>query len=151
MPVRGTEGRHHRPGPLSRSRTGQRALFLGRRRHSLPAVAAERGIFKEVHDDTEPDSASGNLDRWAEQGVLLLNAVLTVRAHRPPRTPGTAGRPSPNAVVRAIAEAPRTSTAYGGDPQRNLILTDSVSVTTTFIVAPICLSPKKTAWPHWSL
>ena len=25
--------------------------------------------------------ATGNLDRWAEQGVLLLNAVLTVRAH----------------------------------------------------------------------
>ena len=32
-------------------------------------------IFKEVHDDTgAPVPASGNLDRWAEQGVLLLNA-----------------------------------------------------------------------------
>ncbi|MBE9510798.1 MAG: uracil-DNA glycosylase [Bacteroidetes bacterium] len=38
-------------------------------------------IFKEIHNDlgiSLPDS--GNLERWAEQGVLLLNATLTVRA-----------------------------------------------------------------------
>lgn len=39
-------------------------------------------IFKEVHDDTgAPIPASGNLSRWARQGVLLLNATLTVQAH----------------------------------------------------------------------
>lgn len=39
-------------------------------------------IFKEIHDDIgTPMPASGNLTRWAEQGVLLLNATLTVRAH----------------------------------------------------------------------
>ena len=39
-------------------------------------------IFKEIKSDTgisAPDS--GNLERWASQGVLLLNATLTVRAH----------------------------------------------------------------------
>lgn len=39
-------------------------------------------IFKEIHDDTgAPLPATGNLERWALQGVLLLNATLTVRAH----------------------------------------------------------------------
>lgn len=39
-------------------------------------------IFKEVSDDTgAPRPANGDLTRWAEQGVLLLNATLTVRAH----------------------------------------------------------------------
>ncbi|WP_161891138.1 uracil-DNA glycosylase [Pontibacter russatus] len=38
-------------------------------------------IFKEIKDDLGKDlPATGNLERWAEQGVLLLNATLTVRA-----------------------------------------------------------------------
>lgn len=42
-----------------------------------------RNIFKEVKDDTgSPIPATGNLERWARQGVLLLNATLTVRAHQ---------------------------------------------------------------------
>ena len=41
-----------------------------------------RNIFKEIHADTgAPIPDSGNLERWAEQGVLLLNSTLTVRAH----------------------------------------------------------------------
>lgn len=40
-------------------------------------------IFKEISADTgAPFPASGNLERWARQGVLLLNATLTVEAHR---------------------------------------------------------------------
>ena len=39
-------------------------------------------IFKEIQDDLgTPVPTTGNLTRWAEQGVLLLNATLTVRAH----------------------------------------------------------------------
>lgn len=42
-----------------------------------------QNIFKEIHDDLgAPVPESGNLTRWAEQGVLLLNATLTVRAHQ---------------------------------------------------------------------
>lgn len=41
-------------------------------------------IFKEIHQDLgKPMPASGDLTRWAEQGVLLLNATLTVRASSP--------------------------------------------------------------------
>lgn len=42
-----------------------------------------QNIFKEIQDDLgAPVPESGNLTRWAEQGVLLLNATLTVRAHQ---------------------------------------------------------------------
>ena len=40
-------------------------------------------IFKEIQDDLgHPVPTTGNLIRWADQGVLLLNATLTVRAHQ---------------------------------------------------------------------
>ena len=40
-------------------------------------------IFKEINKDLGKDyPESGNLERWANQGVLLLNATLTVRAHQ---------------------------------------------------------------------
>ena len=39
-------------------------------------------IFKEIENDLgKPYPSSGNLERWAKQGVFLLNATLTVRAH----------------------------------------------------------------------
>ncbi len=42
-----------------------------------------RNIFKEIHDETgAPIPNSGDLTRWAKQGVLLLNNTLTVEAHR---------------------------------------------------------------------
>ncbi len=49
----------------------------------VPFPPSLRNIFKEIHADTgAPIPASGNLTRWAEQGVLLLNATLTVRANQ---------------------------------------------------------------------
>ena len=47
----------------------------------IPFPPSLRNIFKEIARDFEcPIPTSGNLDRWATQGVLLLNATLTVRA-----------------------------------------------------------------------
>ena len=41
-------------------------------------------IYKEIQRDLgKPAPPSGNLTRWAQQGVLLLNATLTVEAHKP--------------------------------------------------------------------
>ena len=41
-----------------------------------------RNIFKEIHDDVGvPIPDSGDLTRWAKQGVMLLNNTLTVEAH----------------------------------------------------------------------
>lgn len=43
-----------------------------------------RNVFKEMQEDIGvPVSRNGNLTAWAEQGVLLLNAVLTVREAKP--------------------------------------------------------------------
>lgn len=51
-----------------------------------PGIAIPKSlinIFKEVHDDVgAPFPPDGDLSRWARQGVLLLNATLTVAAHQ---------------------------------------------------------------------
>ena len=49
----------------------------------VPFPTSLQNIIKEVSSDVgAPLPASGNLTRWAQQGVLLLNATLTVRAHQ---------------------------------------------------------------------
>lgn len=63
-----------------------------------------QNIFQEVHTDTgTPIPATGNLDRWAEQGVLLLNAVLTVREHEAASHAGMGWERFTDAVVNALA------------------------------------------------
>ena len=61
-------------------------------------------IFKELHDDLGvPIPGSGNLEHWANQGVLLLNAALTVRAGEP-NSHATLWAPFTDAVIRIISE-----------------------------------------------
>ncbi|MDG4789892.1 uracil-DNA glycosylase [Micromonospora sp. WMMD1102] len=61
-----------------------------------------RNVFKELADDLGvPVSRSGNLTRWASQGVLLLNAVLTVRQ----ATPGSHGNKGWEAFTDATIKA----------------------------------------------
>lgn len=49
----------------------------------VPFPPSLGNIFKEIHDDIgTPIPTTGNLTRWAQQGVLLLNATLTVREHQ---------------------------------------------------------------------
>ena len=49
----------------------------------VPFPPSLKNIFKEISNDLAiPEPADGNLERWASQGVLLLNATLTVRAHQ---------------------------------------------------------------------
>lgn len=70
----------------------------------VPFPPSLRNIFQEVASDTgTPIPTSGNLDRWAEQGVLLLNAVLTVREHEAASHAGRGWEQFTDAVVRAIA------------------------------------------------
>ena len=50
----------------------------------VPAPPSLRNIFKEIEDDLGVRmSGRPNLEKWARQGVLLLNAILTVRAGEP--------------------------------------------------------------------
>lgn len=61
-------------------------------------------IFKEIRNDLgKEEPASGNLQRWAHQGVLLLNATLTVEAHRAGSHQGQGWEEFTDAAVRALA------------------------------------------------
>ncbi len=100
----------------------------------VPFPPSLQNIFKEVRDDVgTPIPASGNLERWAGQGVLLLNAVLTVRAGEAASHAGHGWERFTDAVVEAIASR-KSGVVYmlwgayaqrkGAvvDPQRNCVL-----------------------------
>ena len=62
-------------------------------------------IFKEIKADLGKEiPTSGNLTRWAEQGVLLLNATLTVRAHQAGSHQKQGWETFTDAVIRLLAE-----------------------------------------------
>ena len=61
-------------------------------------------IFKEIESDLGvPVPSTGNLTRWAEQGVLLLNATLTVRAHQAGSHQRQGWEEFTDAAIRALA------------------------------------------------
>ena len=91
-------------------------------------------IFKEIERDLQlPMPKSGNLIRWAEQGVLLLNASLTVEAHKAGSHQGKGWETFTDAVIRTLNEK-RSGIVYmlwgnfaqqkasAVDASRNLIL-----------------------------
>ena len=60
-------------------------------------------IFRELHDDVGCHMpANGDLSGWARQGVLLLNTVLTVRAHKPASHQGRGWEQFTDAIIRAV-------------------------------------------------
>lgn len=62
-------------------------------------------IFKEIKNDLNIDIPStGNLERWADQGVLLLNATLTVRAHSPGSHQKKGWEEFTDAVIKVISD-----------------------------------------------
>ena len=62
-------------------------------------------IFKEIQNDLgTPVPSTGNLTRWAKQGVLLLNATLTVRAHQAGSHQGRGWETFTDAAIRVLAE-----------------------------------------------
>ncbi|NLI71753.1 MAG: uracil-DNA glycosylase [Bacteroidales bacterium] len=62
-------------------------------------------IFKEINRSLgKPIPTSGNLTRWAEQGVLLLNATLTVRAHQAGSHQGKGWETFTDAAIKILAE-----------------------------------------------
>lgn len=62
-------------------------------------------IFKEIKADIGTETPkSGNLTRWAEQGVLLLNATLTVRAHQAGSHQRRGWEEFTDAAIRVLAE-----------------------------------------------
>ncbi len=71
----------------------------------IPAPPSLINIFKEIKDDLGvPIPKSGNLERWANQGVLLLNATLTVRASEAGSHQKKGWENFTDAVIRCISE-----------------------------------------------
>ncbi len=64
-----------------------------------------KNIFKEIADDLgKPVPPSGDLERWARQGVLLLNATLTVRGNTPGSHQNRGWETFTDAVIRKISD-----------------------------------------------
>lgn len=93
-----------------------------------------QNIFKEIQDDLgTPIPQTGNLTRWAEQGVLLLNASLTVRAHEANSHARLGWQTFTDAAIKALATHREhivymlwggfaRGKAYMIDKQKNLVL-----------------------------
>ena len=64
-----------------------------------------KNIFKELNSDLGiPISHTGNLESWADQGILLLNATLTVRANTPGSHQKKGWETFTDAVIKAISD-----------------------------------------------
>ena len=90
-------------------------------------------IYKEIQNDLgKPSVTHGDLTYWAEQGVLLLNATLTVQAHMAASHAGKGWEQFTDAVIRAVSRQEHIVYMLWGAyaqrkaefvaPERNLIL-----------------------------
>lgn len=69
----------------------------------IPAPPSLVNIYKELNRDLgKPIPSSGNLTHWAEQGVLLLNATLTVEAHKAGSHQGKGWEELTDAAIQAL-------------------------------------------------
>ncbi len=87
-----------------------------------------RNIFRELGDDLGcPPPTSGCLIPWAEQGVLLLNTVLTVRAHQAHSHRDQGWKRFTDAVIRAVSagERPVVFVLWGAPAQKKKSLIDT--------------------------
>jgi len=66
-----------------------------------------QNIYKEIETDLGHHHASGNLERWVKQGVLLLNATLTVRAHQAGSHQNKGWEIFTDAIIHHLAEKKR--------------------------------------------
>ena len=69
----------------------------------VPVPPSLVNIYKELNRDLgKPVPSSGNLTHWAEQGVLLLNATLTVEAHKAGSHQGKGWEELTDAAIQAL-------------------------------------------------
>lgn len=85
-------------------------------------------IFKEIETDLNiPYPKSGNLERWADQGVLLLNATLTVRAHQAGSHQKKGWEQFTDAVITTVSEQKKgiVFLLWGGFAKKKIKLIDT--------------------------
>ena len=94
----------------------------------IPFPPSLQNIFKEISSDlNRPIPTSGNLERWADQGVLLLNATLTVRQSEAGSHQKKGWETFTDAVIRKISDEKENVIflLWGGFAQKKASLIDS--------------------------
>ncbi|WP_339877168.1 uracil-DNA glycosylase [uncultured Algoriphagus sp.] len=94
----------------------------------VPFPPSLQNIFKEIETDLgKPMPSNGDLTRWAEQGVFLLNATLTVRAHQAASHQKKGWEEFTDEVIRKISDSCEhvVFMLWGSYAQKKSILIDS--------------------------
>ena len=116
----------------------------------IPAPPSLINIFKEIEMDLgKPMPDNGNLTRWADQGVLLLNGTLTVRAHEANSHRRLGWTTFTNAAIKALSDQ-RDNLVFmlwGGFARRKKYLIDT---TRHLVLESVHPSPRATKGsPRW--
>jgi len=96
-------------------------------RPGVPPPPSLMNIYRELRDDVSfriPNN--GYLVHWAEQGILMLNAVLTVRAHEPNSHKNKGWEKFTDAIIQAVGakDSPVVFLLWGGYAQKKVKLID---------------------------
>ncbi len=86
-----------------------------------------QNIYKEIHSDlSQPISKTGDLTRWAKQGVLLLNATLTVKANQAASHQNQGWEAFTDAVIKTLSDQRRhlVFLLWGGYAKKKVLLID---------------------------
>ena len=108
-----------------------------------------QNIFKEINNDLgTPIPTSGNLERWSDQGVFLLNATLTVRAHQAGSHQNKGWETFTDAVIRLLAERKKhlVFMLWGNYAQRKGAFIDTNRHLVLKSVHPSPLSANRGGW-----
>lgn len=111
----------------------------------IPLPPSLRNIYRELSDDVLFHTPGhGCLIGWAEQGVLLLNSVLTVRAHQPNSHKNRGWEPFTDAVLAAVSARSEHTVflLWGAHAQKKLPLLDSERHTVLLSAHPSPLSAR---------
>ena len=115
----------------------------------VPMPPSLINIFKEIEMDLgKPMPASGNLTRWAEQGVMLLNATLTVRAHLPGSHQRRGWETFTDAAIKALSDGREhlVFILWGGYARSKAALIDRTRHLVVQSVHPSPLSANRGGW-----
>jgi len=112
-------------------------------RQKIPTPRSLLNIFKELNTDVGaaiPDN--GFLAPWARQGALMLNTVLTVRAHTPNSHAGKGWEPFTDEIIRAVNALPDkvVFVLWGAFAQKKRSLVDETKHTVVMGAHPSPLS-----------
>ncbi len=114
-------------------------------RHVRPLPRSLQNIYRELHDDLGiAPAAHGDLSAWADQGVLLLNRVLTVAAGAPASHRGWGWEQVTEAAIRALVArrsaegpAPLVAILWGAQAQSLAPLLDGVPIIASAHPSPL--------------